>query len=249
MYLEVKDLTVIYDRATVLNGVSFRVNDGELVGIVGPNGAGKTTTLRAVAGLIKWEIDTLKGTSIGKITFRGSVILDGENIFGFPSHIIAQRGLSLCPERGRPLREMRVRENLDMGAYLIKDRKEVMEHREKVYKLFPILQKREKQVAGTLSGGERAMLAIGRSFMAQAKLMLIDEPSVGLAPLAKEELFGGIKGVHELGITVLLVEQDVGFTFELSNRNYILSRGRMIGEGKKEELLADELIRKTYLGL
>ena len=181
MYLEVNNLTVIYDKAVVLKEVSFLVNTGELVGVVGPNGAGKSTALNAVAGLVKWEIDTLKGTTIGKITLSGSVILNGEEIIGMPAHEIAKRGLTLCPERGKPLREMTVRKNLEAGAYMIKDKKSVTESLEWIYKLFPILKAREKQVAGVLSGGERAMLAISRSLMSQAKLMLIDEPSVGLA--------------------------------------------------------------------
>ena len=249
MYLDIQDMTVLYDRAMVLNGVTLGVDEGELVSIVGPNGAGKSTLLRAIAGLVKWEIDTLKGTTLGKITFEGSVKFNGREMINQRSHEIAERGLILCPERGRPFREMTVLENLEAGAYLYKDKNLVRNNTEKIYQLFPVLKKREKQISGTLSGGERTMLAIGRSLMSQAKLLLIDEPSVGLAPKVKEDLFERIKSVHGMGITILLTEQDVSFAFDLASRNYVLSRGKIIAEGSGPELLADELIRETYLGL
>ena len=249
MYLEVKNLTVIYDRAVVLNEVSLQIDHGELVSLVGPNGAGKSTLLRAVAGLVKWERDTLKGTVTGKITLRGSVQFNGEELIDIESHEIAKRGLILCPERGRPFREMTVKENLQIGAFLFKDKGVIREGFEKVYSLFPILEKRANQISGTLSGGERTMLSIGRALMSQAKLLLIDEPSVGLAPVAKENLFERVRDIHGMRITILLAEQDIGFAFDLSSRNYVLSRGKTIGEGSKKDLLADEFIRKTYLGL
>ena len=249
MYLDVKNLTLLYDRAMVLNEVSLQLNSGELISLVGPNGAGKSTLLRSIAGLVKWEKDTLKGTKLGKITLEGSVMFKGEEMMGLPAHEIAKRGLILCPERGRPFREMTVVKNLETGAYLSKDRKVVKENFKKVYYLFPILEKRSNQIAGTLSGGERTMLSIGRALMSQAKLMLIDEPSTGIAPKVKEHLFERIKDVHGLGITILLVEQDVGFAFDLSIRNYVMSRGKLVAEGTGTELLANELIRKTYLGL
>lgn len=249
MYLEVKDLTVIYDTAVVLNRVSLQVDTDELVGLVGPNGAGKSTLLRAIAGLVEWEIDTLKGTTLGKITFEGSVLFDGEELIKSPAHKVAERGLILCPERGRLFREMTVLENLEVGAHLIRDKKEVQKGLEKIYHLFPLLKKRSKQISGTLSGGERTMLSIGRSLMSQAALLLIDEPSVGLAPKIKEDLFARIRDVRDMGVTILLVEQDVGFTFDLAKRNYVMSRGKIIREGTGEELLEDEVIRKTYLGL
>lgn len=249
MLLEVKDLTVCYDTAMVLNEASLVVDNGELVALVGPNGAGKSTLLRDIAGLIRWERDTLKGTKYEDITIEGSVVFDGERIDKLSAHEIAERGLILCPERGRPFREMTVTENLKAGAYLYKDAKEVKSNLERVYKLFPVLKERGNQVAGTLSGGERQMLAIGRALMSQPKLLCIDEPSTGLAPKLKEELFNRIREIHRLGITILLVEQDVSLAFALSNRNYILSRGKVIAEGKAEELLKDDTIRKTYLGL
>lgn len=249
MYLEVIDLTVLYDTAMVLNKVNLRLEAGELVSLVGPNGAGKSTLLRAMAGLVKWEKDTLKGTLLGKITLQGNVIFNGEEMSKLPAHEIAKRGLILCPERGRPFREMTIVENLEMGAYLCEDKRLAKENLEKVYHLFPVLKERGKQISGTLSGGERTMLSIGRALMSQAKLLLIDEPSVGLAPKIKEDLFERIRDVHGLGITILLVEQDTSFAFDLATRNYVLSKGKVIAEGTSKELLEDKIIRKTYLGI
>lgn len=249
MYLDVKDLTVLYDRAMVLNKVSLHVNEGELLSIVGPNGAGKSTLLRAITGLIKWEKDTLKGTTLGKITLKGSVLFEEEEMMDLPPHEIARRMLILCPERGRPFREMTVLENLEIGAYLAKDKRAIKLTAERVFHLFPRLKDRSGQVSGTLSGGERTMLSIGRALMSQAKLLLIDEPSVGLAPLVKEDLFSRICDIHGLGITILMTEQDVGFAFDLASRNYVLSRGKVIAEGNSKDLLSDEVIRVTYLGI
>lgn len=233
----------------VLNNISLYVNEKEFVSLVGPNGAGKTTLLRAVAGLIRWEKEVLKGTVVGKITIKGSVKFKGEELMDLPIHQSVKRGMILCPERGRPFREMSVRENLEIGAYLFRDKKVIRENLEKVYQLFPVLAEREKQVSGTISGGERTMLAIGRSLMSQAKFLLIDEPSVGLAPKLKDDLFGRIRNVHGMGITILLTEQDIGFAFDLAKRNYVISQGQILAEGTPEELLGDELIRKSYLGL
>ena len=247
-YLEVNNLSVLYDRAIVLNGLSLNVDSGELVGLVGPNGAGKSTLLNALSGLVKWQIETLKGTVSGKITLTGSVKFDGEELIKMPAHQIAKKGLILCPERGRPFREMTVKENLEVGALFV-DPKSANQNLEKVYTLFPVLKKRASQFAGTLSGGERTMLSIGRSLMSNPKLLLIDEPSVGLAPLVKDSLFERIRDVQGMGVTILLTEQDVSFAFDLSTRNYVISRGKIIAEGNSKDLLSDELIRKTYLGL
>ena len=249
MYLDVKDFTVLYDRAMVLNKVSLHVEEGEMVSLVGPNGAGKTTLLRGISGLVKWEKDALKGTVSGKITIEGRVTFNGEDLSDLPASEIVKRGLVLTPERGRPFREMTVRENLETGAYLCKDKKIIQQKLERVYELFPVLKEREKQVAGTISGGERTMLAIGRSLMAEAKLLLIDEPSVGLAPKVKEHMFQRVREVHGLGIAILLTEQDIGFAFDLSKRNYVISQGQIMAEGTPEELLGNEIIRKSYLGL
>ncbi len=249
MYLEVRDLTVCYDTAMILNGVSFSVDHGEVVSLVGPNGAGKSTILRSISGLVKWELDTFKGTRHGRIILEGSIRFDGEEILGLGADEIARKGLILSPERGRPFREMSVIDNLRAGAFLYRDKKLVEETLERVYRLFPVLEMRKNQIAGTLSGGERAMLAIGRTMMSQAKLLLVDEPSTGLALKVKDDLFRRIKEIHGLGLTILLTEQDVTFAFDLSNRNYVVSAGQIIAEGTAEALMQDSTIRETYLGL
>ncbi len=248
MYLEIENLRVLYDRAIILNQVSLNVDSGELVSLVGPNGAGKSTFLRALAGLIKWEKDTLKGTVLGRITLEGSIRFKGEEIISLPGHEIVKKGIVLCPERGKPFKEMTVLENLEAGAYLVKDHKVKKETLEKVFSLFPVLKARQNQMSGTLSGGERSMLAIGRGLMTQSDLLLIDEPSVGLAPKIKKELFSRVKEIHETGHTILLVEQDVKFAFELAIKNYVMSKGKIVAKGSAEELLSDDTLRKTYLG-
>ena len=248
--LEVKNITVCYDTAMVLDEASLKVDKGELVGLVGPNGAGKTTLLRAIAGLIKWQKEVSRGTRQADITFEGSIEFEGERIEKLSAFEIAKRGLILCPERGRPFAEMTVRDNLLAGAYLSKDKREVNNNFANVYELFPTLKERGKQISGTLSGGERQMLAIGRALMQQPKFLLVDEPSSGLAPRLKEDLFKRVEEIyHELGVTILLAEQDISFAFDLSVRNYVMSRGHIIAHGTAQELLRDETIRKTYLGL
>ena len=248
--LEAKAVSVRYDTATVLDGASLKVEKGELVGLVGPNGAGKTTLLRAIAGLISWDREILKGTRMEDVRLEGSIEFEGERIDRLSAHEIAKRGLQLCPQMGRPFVEMSVKDNLLAGAHLCKSKKEVSESLEKVYQLFPRLQERQKQLAGTLSGGERQMLAVGRSLMRRPKFMLVDEPSSGLAPKVKDELFKRVQEIYqELGVTILLAEQDISFAFQLSKRNYVMSRGHVIAEGTAEELMKDETIRKTYLGM
>jgi len=248
--LEAKNVTVCYDTAMVLDEASLKVEKGELVALVGPNGAGKTTLLRAISGLVNWEKEVLKGTRQSDITFEGSIEFEGERIDKLSASEIAKKGLLLCPERGRPFTEMTVKDNLLAGAYLVKDKNEVNDSLVKVYELFPRLKEREKQISGTLSGGERQMLALGRALMRQPKFMLIDEPSSGLAPKLKEDLFKRVEEIYrELGVTILLAEQDISFAFALSVRNYVMSRGHIIAHGTAEELLKDETIRKTYLGL
>ena len=248
--LEVKNVTVCYDTAMVLDEASLKVEKGELVALVGPNGAGKSTLLRAISGLVNWEKEVLKGTRQSDITFKGDIEFEGERIDKLSASEIAKKGLLLCPERGRPFTEMTVKDNLLAGAYLVKDKNEVNDSLVKVYELFPRLKEREKQISGTLSGGERQMLALGRALMRQPKFMLIDEPSSGLAPRLKEDLFKRVEEIYrELGVTMLLAEQDISFAFALSVRNYVMSRGHIIAHGTAEELLKDETIRKTYLGL
>jgi len=248
--LEVKNVRVKYDTATILDDASLKVEKGELVGLIGPNGAGKTTLLRAIAGLINWDREVLRGTRKSKVTFEGSIEFEGERIDKLSGFEIAKKGLQLCPQMGRPFVEMNVKENLLAGAYLCKSKKEVQESLTRVYELFPRLKEREKQMSGTLSGGERQMLAVGRSLMRRPKLMLVDEPSSGLAPKIKDDLFKRVEEIYrELGVTILLAEQDISFAFALSKRNYVMSRGHIIAQGTAQELLKDETIRKTYLGL
>ena len=249
MLLEVSNLTVCYDKAMIINDLSMHVAEGELVSLVGPNGAGKTTLLRAITGLVAWEKATLRGTAGGDVTLEGRISFDGRSIEKTPAHEIVRMGLVHCPERRRPFREISVLENLMAGAYLNLDKAQVQADLETVYTLFPVLAKRSKQVSGTLSGGEQQMLAVGRSLMSRPKLLCIDEPSTGLAPLMRREVFKKIQQIRELGITILLVEQEVARVFKIANRNYVLSSGKIIAQGKGEELLEDEVIRKTYLGL
>jgi branched-chain amino acid transport system ATP-binding protein len=233
----------------LLNEVSLCVDQGELVSLVGPNGAGKSTLLRAVTGLVRWEKATMRGARAGDITIEGSVHFDGERIDNLSAHEIVAKGLIHCPERARVFAEMTVTDNLKAGAFLCKDSKQVQKNLETVYNLFPVLKDRKNQISGTLSGGERQMLAIGRALMVQPRLLCIDEPSTGLASKLKQELFQRIKEIRSSGIAVLLVEQDVSLAFQLATRNYVLSHGRVIAEGTSEELLKDETIRKTYLGM
>jgi branched-chain amino acid transport system ATP-binding protein len=247
--LTISNLTVCYDKAMILNNINLHVNKGELVSLVGPNGAGKSTLLRAITGLVIWEKGIHRGTSEGDITLEGTVIFENEHLETIPAHEIAQRGLIHCPERRRPFREMTVLENLHAGAYLNKDRSRQEDNLRNVYKLFPRLSERAKQISGTLSGGEQQMLAIGRALMSNPKLLCIDEPSTGLAPLMKEEVFNKISDIRRMGITVLLVEQEVNAVFEMADRNYVLSSGKIIAEGSGDDLLKDEILRKTYLGL
>ena len=249
MLLEIAHLTVCYDRAMLLNDISMGVDTGELVSLVGPNGAGKSTLLRAITGLVAWERELTRRSAGEEITIEGTVTFDGERIDQVPAHEIVKKGLIHCPERRRPFREMTVLENLQAGAYLFRDKKKIQENLHQIYALFPILEKRFKQISGTMSGGEQQMLAIGRALMSQPKLLCIDEPSTGLAPISRAEVFEKIRKIAGLGITVLLVEQEVGTVFTMTVRNYVLSSGKIIAQGTGDELLQDEIIRKTYLGL
>jgi branched-chain amino acid transport system ATP-binding protein len=247
--LEVAHLTVCYDRAMVINDLSMGVDSGELVSLVGPNGAGKSTLLKTITGLVAWEREITRRSTVGDITIDGTVTFDGERIDRIPAHEIVKRGLIHCPERRRPFREMTVLENLHAGGYLLKEKSEVANSLKKVYDLFPVLEKRSAQISGTLSGGEQQMLAIGRALMSRPKLLCIDEPSTGLAPILRRQVFKTIGEIRNLGITVLLVEQEVSTVFKMASRNYVLSSGKIIAQGTGKQLLKDEVIRKTYLGL
>ncbi len=245
--LEISNLTVCYDKAMIINDISLKVHEGELVSLVGPNGAGKSTTLRALTGLVMWEKSIHRGD--GDITLSGTVEFMGKRIERTAAHEIAKMGLIHCPERRRPFKEMSVYENLRAGAYMLKDKREIARNLQNVYNLFPRLQERTDQVSGTLSGGEQQMLAIARSLMCNPKLLCIDEPSTGLAPIMRAEVFRKIKEIQEMGITVLLVEQEVSTVFKMTDRNYVLSSGKIIAEGAGKDLLKDEVLRKTYLGM
>jgi len=246
--LEIKDLSVRYDKAQILNGVSLAVNEGEFVGLVGPNGAGKSTLLRAICGLVRFEERTKRGTA-GDIVLEGEVHFAGERVDRLPAHAIRMRGLALCPERRRPFRELTVLENLMAGAFLSKSRERTKQRLEHCFELFPRLAERKSQIAGTMSGGEQQMLATARALMFEARLLAIDEPSLGLAPRLRQELFAAIRRIHVEGVPILLVEQEVGQVFKMAERNYVLSQGRIIGEGSGASLMGDETLRAGYLGL
>jgi len=243
--LEVKDLTVHYDGAMALNCVNLKVEDKEFVGVVGPNGSGKTTLLRTISGVLK-EVEPGKKE---RPSVSGTITFDGKRIDKLKAWDIAKMGVIHCPERRRPFAEMTTFENLTMGAYLRKDRDGIKKDFEWVYELFPILKERANQMSQTLSGGEQQMLAIARALMSKPKLLLIDEPSLGLAPILKEKMLECIKEIWRSGVTILLVEQDVAITLATAQRIYILAHGRIASQGTKEELIKDRDVREIYLGL
>ncbi|MBC7228540.1 MAG: ABC transporter ATP-binding protein [Thermoflexales bacterium] len=233
--LEVQALNTFYGKLQVLWDVSLQVQEGEIVAIVGSNGAGKTTLLNSILGLVR--------PASGHVTFLG------QRIDGLPSHAIAEQGISIVPEGGRVFPDMNVRENLEMGAYPAhawERRRETLEY---VYQLFPRLRERERQLARTLSGGERQMLAIGRALMSRPRLCLFDEPSYGLAPVLVKETFEIIQKIREQGVTVLLVEQNVRRALEIADRAYVLENGHICMEGACAELLESDHIRRAYLGM
>jgi branched-chain amino acid transport system ATP-binding protein len=249
LLLEVANLTVCYDKAVLINNLSMGVEEGELVSLVGPNGAGKSTLLRAITGLVNWEKEITRRSAKEDISIEGSITFMGERIDKIPAYNIVKKGLIHCPERRRPFREMTVLDNLYAGAYLDRDNSQIRKNLESVYQLFPVLKARSKQISGTLSGGEQQMLAIARAMMSGPKLLCIDEPSTGLAPILRAEVFDKISEIRDLGITILLVEQEVSTVFKMASRNYVLSSGKIIAEGTGAKLLEDEILRKTYLGL
>jgi len=223
-----------YKDLQALWNVSLQVGEGELVALVGPNGAGKTTTLKVISGLLK--------------PTAGNVLLDGRSLVKEPAHKIVQMGISQVLEGGRVFTELTVLENLELGAFGAKARKVRGESLKWVYSIFPRLEERQKQRAGTLSGGERQMLAIGRALMARPRLLLLDEPSFGLAPLLVEQIFKMITEINRQGVTILLVEQNVRAALELTDRAYVLENGRIVGQGSGESLLSFESVRTAYLG-
>ena len=232
--LEVTDLKVNYGLIQAIKGVSFTVNKGEIVALIGANGAGKTTIMHSVCNLIPKS--------------GGKVMFDGNDITTIPAHKLVPMGISQVPEGRRIFQELTVAENLKMGAYTRRDKKENEETLERMYKRFPILKDRAKQIAGTLSGGEQQMLAMSRALMSHPKLLLLDEPSMGLSPLYVNTIFDMIKKVNEEGTTVLLVEQNAKKALTIADRAYVLETGTMITEGTGHDLLEDDSIKKAYLG-
>jgi len=232
--LKVNDINAFYGDLQALWGVSLQVDEGELVALVGPNGAGKTTTLKVITGLLKLA--------------AGSVNFLDNNISKESVHKIVEMGISQVPEGGRIFAGMSVLENLELGAFVPEARPFKDESLGRVYQIFPRLEERQSQQAGTLSGGERQMLAIGRALMSKPKLLILDEPSFGLAPILVQQMFEMIEEINKQGVTVLLVEQNVRAALELAQRAYVIENGRIVGEGKGDELLSFESIRSAYLG-
>jgi branched-chain amino acid transport system ATP-binding protein len=233
--LQVKNLDTSYGFLQILWDVSLNIAEGEFVGLIGPNGAGKTTTLRSIAGLL--------APQGGEITFRG------QSIGGMPAYKISRMGISYVSEDLNLFTDMSVRENLLLGAYVVKDKQKQLEELDFVYSLFPRLKERENQLAGTMSGGERKMLAIARGMMSAPQLMLVDEPSLGLAPHLVTDVFHSLQTLQKAGVTVLLVEQRVNVTLEISDRAYVMEHGRIVLEGPASQLKANEHVREAYLGV
>ena len=232
--LEVRDLQVYYGMIHAIKGISFDVNQGEVIALIGANGAGKTTTLHTITGLLAPK--------------SGSVLFEGKDITKVPAHKIVSMGMAHVPEGRRVFAELSVYENLKMGAYTRKDKKEIEESLANVYKRFPRLEERKNQKAGTLSGGEQQMLAMGRALMSKPKIILMDEPSMGLSPIFVNEIFDIIRAVSESGTTVLLVEQNAKKALSISDRAYVLETGTITMSGKAKDLLEDEAVKKAYLG-
>ena len=232
--LKVNDLKVCYGMIEAIKGISFEVADGQIVTLIGANGAGKTTTMHTISGLIR--------------AASGSIELDGKDITKIPAHKIVEMGIAQCPERRRVFALQSVEDNLLLGAYSRKDKEGIAKDLKNVYSLFPRLLERKQQLAGTLSGGEQQMLAMGRALMAKPKIMLLDEPSMGLSPLLVREIFDIIKDINSQGVTILLVEQNAKMALSIADRAYVIETGRIVMSGTGEELLNSEDIKKAYLG-
>ena len=232
--LVVKDLEVYYGVIQAIKGISFEVNKGEVIALIGANGAGKTTTLHTITGLLSPK--------------NGHVLFEGKDITKVPAHKIVSMGMAHVPEGRRVFAELSVYENLKMGAYTRSDKNEIEESLANVYKRFPRLEERKNQMAGTLSGGEQQMLAIGRALMSKPKINLMDEPAMGLSPILVNEIFDIIRSVSESGTTVLLVEQNAKKALSIADRAYVLETGKIVLSGNAKELLEDDSIKKAYLG-
>ncbi len=232
--LELENIEVYYDSVYVLKNISFKINKGEIVTLIGANGAGKTTTLKTISGLVHPK--------------RGKITYNGKDITHSSSEEIVGLGISHCPEGRQLFPYMTVKENLLLGAYLRKDKASIARDMEWVFSLFPILKERERQIAGTLSGGEQEMLAIGRALMSSPQLILLDEPSLGLAPNIVDKIFDIIKHINKEGTTVLLVEQNANMALEIADRGYVLETGKIVLEGSAKELIENKQVKKAYLG-
>jgi branched-chain amino acid transport system ATP-binding protein len=232
--LEIQDMHSYYGNIHALRGVSLTVEEGEVVTLIGSNGAGKTTTLRSINGVLPPR--------------QGKVVFDGEEIQGVPAHGMVKKGIAQSPEGRKIFSRMTVRENLEMGAYHRNDRDGIRQDMDRVFELFPRLQERIKQEAGTMSGGEQQMLAIGRALMSSPKLLLLDEPSMGLAPVLVERIFDIIKEINQQGTTILLVEQNANVALEIATRGYVLETGSIVNAAPAEKLRQDPKVREAYLG-
>jgi len=232
--LEIKDLNVYYGVIQALKGISFEVNEGEVIALIGANGAGKTTTLHTLTGLINAK--------------SGSIVLDGKDITKTPAHKIVKMGIAHVPEGRRIFQNLTVLDNIRLGAFTRKDKDGIAADIEKVYKLFPRLEERKTQIAGTLSGGEQQMLAMGRALMSKPRIVVMDEPSMGLSPILVSEIFDIIENIREQGTTVLLVEQNAKKALSIADRAYVLETGRIVLSGKASDLINDESVKKAYLG-
>lgn len=233
--LEVKDVHAYYGNIHALKGVSLTVEKGEIVSLIGGNGAGKTTTLRTISGLMSPR--------------SGSITLEGEDLSNYKAHELASRGVAMVPEGRGVFAKMTVLENLEMGAYYRKDKDGIAKDLESVYQLFPRLKERRSQIAGTLSGGEQQMLATGRALMAHPNLLLMDEPSMGLAPVLVEAIFDTIKRINKEGTTILLVEQNATMALQVANRGYVLQTGEIVLHDTAEHLQQNKMVQKAYLGI
>ena len=232
--LEVKDLSVYYGVIQAIRGISFEVNQGEIVTLIGANGAGKTTTMQSIMGLIPIR--------------EGHVTYEGKDITKTPCHKIVEMGMTQCPEGRRIFQELSVYDNLLMGAFALKDKKNIKDDIEKIYTRFPRLEERKNQIAGTLSGGEQQMLAMGRALMSHPKLLMMDEPSMGLSPIFVSNIFDIIQTIRETGTTVLLVEQNAKKALSIADRAYVLETGKISLSGKASDLINDASVKKAYLG-
>ncbi|MDD3818369.1 MAG: ABC transporter ATP-binding protein [Actinomycetota bacterium] len=233
--LKVENLVVERGDALVLNGISLSIKEGEIVGVLGPNGAGKTTFLLTISGLVKYK--------------KGSIFFEDKNIKDLSPASIVKLGIAHCPEGRNVFADLTVKENLEMGAYIRKSDVTLKRDMDNVFDRFPILGKRQNQLAGTLSGGEQQMLAISRALLSEPKLLLLDEPSLGLAPIIIEEVFSIIKEINNRGVTILLIEQNARVALDIVNKSYVLETGKIVIQGTSSDLKADKKIQKVYLGI